>query len=128
MSKSIRDAAIECGSEFQGDEWPRRLPQPVKKDGVQSGGGIAEQTEFNLNTGLLQQFHTASRDGIWIPHCNNNAINARAKNGFSAGRLLAMMRARLEGDDQRRAPSPFPCRMQRHGLGMLLTELGMPSL
>ena len=76
MSKSIRDAAIESGSEFQCDEWPRRLAQTVKKDGVQDCGRISEWAHFDLNTGLLEQFHAPGGDGVRIPHGNNHAVHA----------------------------------------------------
>jgi len=39
-----------------------------------------------------------------------------------------MMRAGLEDDNQRRPSGPFPCRVQRHCLGMLLAVFGMPPL
>jgi hypothetical protein len=128
MSESIGDAPIECGSEFERDKWSGRLPQPVKKDGVQDRGGIAQRADFHIDTGLLQQLEPSRGDRVRIPHGNNDAVHARTHDGLSAWRLLAIMGAGLEGDNQRRPTSPFTCHVQRHCFGMLLPVLGMPSL
>ncbi len=71
---------------------------------------------------------TRRRPGSGPATAATTRANAGAPHQVGAGRLLPLVRAGLEGDDQRRPASPVPRRLQRHRLGVTVTELGVIAL
>jgi hypothetical protein len=68
------------------------------------------------------------RDRVRVGDRRYHPRYAGALNQVGAGRLLPLVRARLEGDDQRRPASPVPRCRQCQRFRVPVTKLGMKAL
>jgi hypothetical protein len=127
LTEPVGDPAIERGRELEGDKWPFRVPQTVKEHGIQYCGCIRAGPYLDFDARLAEQLATSSSQRVRISHCSNHPRYPRADDGVGARRLRAMMRAGLEGDNQRRPASPLTSVSQRHSFSVLGAVLRMPS-
>ena len=124
----VRDPAVDGGGELERDERTIGLLSGKEERRVERGGLFREQADLRLDTGALQHFDAASRFGIGIAHRRDDAPDAGGTDGVGARRRLAVMRARLEGDDERRPARLVAGREQRRELGVRTAILGVPPL
>ncbi len=88
--------------------------------------GFGEQSDLDFDPGAFQNVRAPARLGIGIADRRDDPSHARGPDGVGARRRLAMVRAGLEGHDQRSAPCLVACGNQRVQLRMGAAEFGMP--
>ena len=123
----IRDPAIDGRRELQGDERPVGLETRKEERSVLRGGLVREQADLRFDARALQHFDAAARLDIGIAHRRDDAPHAGRADRIRAGRRLALMRAGLEGDDERRPAGLFARGMQGVQLRMRAAEFGVPA-
>ena len=99
----------------------------MKESCVLKRGGVSQRSNLDFHSGLAESLGAARRQRIGIAHGGDDPGHTRADDRVGARRLLALMRAGLEGDDQRRPSSPLAGVGQRHRFGVPITVLRMPS-
>src|SRR5688572_2980329 len=100
----------------------------MEEDGVLGPRRIRQGTDFHLDARRAESVPAPSGDRIGIHHGGDNPPHTRAEDEVRARRLLPLMGAGLESDNQRRPSSPFPSRRQGQSLGVALTKFGVPAL
>ena len=123
----IGDPAVDGRCELQRDERPVRLLPREEKRGVLRGRLLREQPDLRFDAGALQNLDAAARLEIRVAHRRDHAPHAGRADRIRAGRRLALMRAGLEGDDERRPAGLFARGMQGVQLRMRAAEFGVPA-
>ena len=120
--------AVQAGCQLESEEGTGWIPKTMEKAGILYCGGVAQGPDLDSHSGLPKALGTACRQRIGIAHGGHNPGDTSPDDRIGAGRLLALMRAGLEGDDQRRPSSPLTGVGQRHCFGVPITVFWMPSL
>ena len=127
MAEPVGDTAIESGRQLERDKRSLGVPQTMEEHGIQYFGCIRAGSYYDLDACLAEQLAASRSQRVRVSHGGDHPRYARSDDGVGARRLLAMMRAGLEGDDQRRPSSPITCICQRHSLSVPVAILRMPS-
>src|SRR5207253_5601553 len=114
-----------CGK-LERDERTIGLLSGKEERRVERGGLFREQADLRLYTGALQHFDAATRLRIGIAHRGDDAPDPGRPNRVGAWRCLAVMRARLEGHDERGPARLVAGSVQRGELGVGAAEFGVP--
>ncbi len=121
----VRDLAVESGGQLEGDEGALGPGELVQECRVLARGLLGAEPDFDLDALGDQSCRATARFGIGIGDGGDDFAHAGLDECPSTGRLLSLVIAGFQGDEDGASRRPRARRLQCRNLGVPLAELGV---